>query len=159
MANWDFVFSYDARWEQWLAEQGYPHPPVLPCNRIPTTGDMKWALAAQGNLVLDYPAGKDRFYVYEQGAEGWTLCIDRFDWSDDNVTPDDFFKIRYWCELYFALLVTLCQRCGQLITYPDTGFTGIILDASCDPKAITLLYEEADKNDYDWERFFHKLYS
>ncbi|MCG8584594.1 MAG: hypothetical protein MI757_07780, partial [Pirellulales bacterium] len=91
MANWDFVFAYDERATDWLTEQGYPHPPVQSGNRLPTTGDVKWAVGSRATSIDDYP-----------------LIITDFDWDDDDASPDDAFKLRGDLVLELELLIRLC---------------------------------------------------
>lgn len=55
MPTWDYVIAYGIGW---LESECYPHPAFRHGNRLPTTGDLKWALAAtgiqpDGRLVID----------------------------------------------------------------------------------------------------------
>ena len=159
MANWDFVFAYDTRFEEWLTEQGYPHPPVRPGNHLSTTTDMKWALGEQTNLLVNYPAWRDRLYIYGLGMDGFVLCIDGFDWDDDTAVPDECFRIRYMSDLQCVLLVTLCQRCGQLYIYRDTGEPAVIFEPESDPSEIYEAYCAAEDAEDAWTQFFGKMYT
>lgn len=158
MANWDFVFAYDAGGAAWIEEMGYPCPSAVSGNRLPSTADMKWALEAQGNLVLDYPEGDNGFYVYEHGETGFTIVIRGFDWDKADTIPAGCFQIRWMCELQAAILITLCQRCGQLLLVADDGGPAVIFQADMDPKQVADLYSEAQSAPDDWAFFFNSLY-
>ncbi len=158
MANWDFMFAYDQRHAAWLEEMGYPCPPVLSGNRLPTTVDMKWALEAAGNLVLDYPEGDADFYVHEQGEAGFTIVIRGFNWDKAEAIPSGCFAVRWMCELQAALLVTLCRCCGQLFLVADHGGPAVIFQADMDPKQIATLYKEANLQEDSWTFFLNALY-
>lgn len=158
MANYDYVFAYDTRYEQWLTQQGYSHPAVQPANRLLATGDLKWALATYPSLTFD---GRFTFgrYIHEQGNDAYVLCIEGFDWNDDMAQPGECFKVRGDPLWEFTLLVKLCQRCGQLLLYPDTGSPAVILNATNDPEQIHTLWREAYTRDDGWLYLHQKLYS
>src|SRR4051794_20633106 len=48
VANWDIVLAYDEQASDWLASQGYGHPPVRPGNRLPTFAEVEEAAVALG---------------------------------------------------------------------------------------------------------------
>ena len=47
MANWHLV-AYDERATEWLASEGYQHPPARPGNRLPTLAEIEQAAQALG---------------------------------------------------------------------------------------------------------------
>ncbi len=122
MANWDFVLPYSLEAKVWFVQRDLCVPPVLPNNRAPTTADIKWALELHSDLSLIFPQFKDEFYVPEQENERLRICIRGFDWDNEHAIPENgCFSMRSQPESGFAVLVTLCQRCGQLLMWPDTG--------------------------------------
>lgn len=141
MANWDFVFAYDERAAGWLDEQGYPRPEVLSGNRLPTTADVKWAASRDSATPEEYP-----------------LLIDDFDWENNEFVPDDAFKLRGEFNLELEFLTKLCQRCGQLWVYMDTGEPAIVVDDSMSPIVIAETYRKAATMEDSWQYFHEHMY-
>ena len=158
MANWDFVSVYDDEAADWLREQGYPHPAVRPGNVMPTAAELKWALGAHEKLVFDYPPHGERLAAREEGRGGARFIIEGFDWKKENWTPGDYFVLRGRSAVAFSVLIKLCERCGQLYLYPDTGEPSIVLDASLDSETVSELHREASEREDGWEYFFEALY-
>lgn len=161
MANWDFVVPLDMEIANWLHDEGYPLLPVKAGNRLPTTGEMKAALEAQGNLVLDYPRVTNSFHVFEKGETGYTICIKGFDWDDNVAVPDVMFSIHGMCDLQATILTALSERCGQLVMIPDTGAPVVVFPTILDPHSLTELLWEAHehcKENNDWEFVAKILY-
>jgi hypothetical protein len=48
LANWHFVMPYDEAAADWLAANGYPHPPARPGNRLPTWAEVEQAVECFG---------------------------------------------------------------------------------------------------------------
>jgi hypothetical protein len=157
MSNFNLVFVYAQSDADWLEERGHPHPAVRPGNCMPTTADMKWALESFDDLVFDYPRGEEELTVDKEGGGG--MQIGGFDWDAPNTIPGDNFVIRGGREV-LQLLTKLCERCGQLYFYPDTGDPPIILDASLDPAAVYDLWREVCEGEPEdaWRIFFEEMY-
>ncbi len=66
MANWHFVVPYDRAAADWLASEGFPHPPARPGNRLPTWDEVEHAAQALG-IPSDAPL------VIELSADGESL--------------------------------------------------------------------------------------
>jgi hypothetical protein len=161
MANWDIVLPLDTEIADWLHNEGYPLLPIQPGNRLPSTYEMKSALAAQGNLILDYPSGSNSFYVYEKGADGFTLCIDGFDWDNDEAVPDRLFRIRWMCDLQASLLADLSTDCGQLTMIPESGAPVVVFPTILDAHSLTELLWKAHERWQEintWEFVCKALY-
>jgi hypothetical protein len=138
MANWDFVFAYDSRATDWLAEQGLPYPAVRPGNRLPCTSEVAAAWRRHDSDKL--------------------LLIDDFDWNDEAYVPEDAFKLRGDELVELAVLVELCVKCGQLWMYRDTGAPAIVVDASLDLERTMRLHMMVSSCDDSWERFYREMY-
>ena len=121
MSNFEIVMTYDDEYAEWLHQQGYPHPPVRPGNEMPTTADMKWALEAFDDLVFDYPAGEQELDVRVEGDATAGFDVRDFDWDESNTIPGDCFVVHGHTGTILSVLIKLCERCGQLLFYPDSG--------------------------------------
>jgi hypothetical protein len=160
MANWDFVIAYTPEAADWLTEQGLPRPDCAPGNRLPTTAEMQSALAAEGNLKLDYPAGEDDLYVFEEGVEGFALVISGFDWSQPESVPKDSFQVRWLCALELRLLLRLCEGgCGQLWLYSDSGAPLIVLQPGMEASAVLAAWEAAREAENTNRALGQRLYA
>lgn len=134
MANWHIVVPYDDRATDWLAEQGYPHPPARPGNRLPTGAEVEQAVRALG-LPPDVPLAID----FARNGESLT------------VRGDLLLELR--------VLHKLCERCGQLWVYPDCGSPAIVIDAVSSPEFIAEAWlTSLDAND-SWQAFHGRAYS
>lgn len=154
MANWTVIAPYSENDAAWLRKEGFPAPHVRDGNEMPSTADLKWALEAAEGLEFEYPSGEDEFHA-ESEAGG--LEISGFDWDDDPSTAGDHFMARGGDDL-LALLVRLCERCGQLYYCPDTGDPAIVLTATLDPQAVAELHAEACEQEDPWAYFFEQMY-
>lgn len=143
MANWDYVFVYTQEGADALAALGVAHPTVREGNRLPTTGEVRQAIAECGDLTAEIVG--DRLYLSEAGADGWSLCLDHFDWSDEANVPETHFRIRYQSLAQIKLLVLLCRRCGQLLVWPDTGDLPMVLEGTDDAATVFEQYEDASR--------------
>jgi hypothetical protein len=157
MANWDFVVVFDDGHAAWLRRHNYPHPAVRPGNQMPTTADMKWALQSFENLEFDYPPGERELWVKVE--ERTALVVQGFDWDENNTIPGDYFTVRGATDMILSVLIRLCERCGQLYLYPDSGDPAIVLEASLDPDEVRALYEEAGEAEDPWAHFFEHMYN
>jgi len=158
MANWHVISAYADNFAAWLRGQGLPHPAVRPGNQIPTTAEMKWALEADERLVFHYPTGDGELWArVEGGTRSAGLIISGFDWDADRWTPGDHFFIR-GSDVLFSVLIRLCQRCGQLYLYPDSGAPAIVLDARLKPKTVARLHREACQRPDPWPYFFERMH-
>ncbi|MGH7174495.1 MAG: hypothetical protein ACRELG_29870 [Gemmataceae bacterium] len=157
MANFDLISTYTDDDAAWLREQGYPCPIVQQDNEMPTTADMKWALEAEEGLSFDYPIRSSEDELYGVDEEGSGFRIRGFDWDEERSIPGDYFTV-YGTMTILSVLIRLCQRCGQLYVYPDSGAPAIILDASLDSGAVAELYAEAWEQQEAWAYFFEKMY-
>jgi len=155
MANFELVFAYGASDAAWLQEQGYPHPAVQQGNEMPTTADMKWALEAEEGFSFEYPQADEELSGEDEAGSGFS--ISGFDWDEDCTIPGDSFILR-GSGIILSVLIRLCERCGQLYLYPDSGAPAIVLDASLNPVAVAELYAEADDQEDAWAYFFQKMY-
>src|SRR4051794_32136473 len=93
VVNWHLVMAYDERATEWLASQGYQHPPARPGNRLPTLAEIGQAADALG-IGPDAP-----------------LLV-------DGVGVADSFTIRGDLVLELRLLRRLSEQAGQLWVYP-----------------------------------------
>jgi hypothetical protein len=155
MANFELVSAYKKEDAAWLREHGYPRPKARRGNKLPSTTDMKWALDGEVSLVFDYPDSDEE--LYGQVGSGSRFVIRGFDWNDDRPPPADHFVVR-GAELILPVLIKLCERCGQLYVYPDSGAPSIILDSSLDGTAVSELYAEANEQADPWAFFFTQMY-
>ncbi len=110
MANWHLVVAYDEGATDWLAAQGYRHPPARPGNRLPTEAEIAAAVRALG-------IGPDALLV--DGAGG-----------------ADSFRVRGDMVAELRLLRLLSERAGQVWAYPDCGSPAVVVDPATDPEAV-----------------------
>ena len=155
MANFDLVSVYKKEDANWLREQGYPRPKARKGNEMPSTADMKWALEAEDSLSFDYPSSDQELHGEDDGGSGFV--IRGFDWDDDRTIPGDHYIVRGTATI-LSVLIRLCERCGQLYVYPDSGDPSIVLDSSLDGKAVVELYVEAAEHPDPWTYFFSQMY-
>jgi hypothetical protein len=52
----------------------------------------------------------------------------------------------------------LCDGCGQLWVYPDTGSPEIVVEAATDPEAVAAMWEEAERAEDAWRSFHERMY-
>ena len=157
MANFDLVFPHATHYEQWLAEQGYPYPAMRQGNRLPTKGDVAWALASYPALEVEAKwSTDDMLTVVERGKTGSVLSIE---WNDYGTQPGrEFLTMRGEYLWEVTLLVKLCERCSQLVLYPDTGFPAVILDSGSDAHRVDTLWQEACCRPDSWSYLHELLY-
>jgi hypothetical protein len=139
MSNWDFVVAYDSQATDWLSSQGLPHPPVRSGNRLPSTAEVlsAWQHVDVQQLVL----------------------IDGYDWDDDNFVPNlAIFKLKGDRLVALRVLVVLCERCGQLWMYPDTGEPAIVVDSIVDPEQTLRVHAKAGAMENSWKIFYEQMY-
>lgn len=134
MANKDFVFAYDQRAADWLQEQGLPHPAARQVNRLPTEAEVAKALGAlrltpRSSLQVEFP-----------GA------------------VPNCFTIRGDLVLELRLLRLLCEACGQLWLYPDTGDPAIVVDSTLLPERTDAEYQRALAAEDSWGAFHGSVY-
>jgi hypothetical protein len=55
-------------------------------------------------------------------------------------------------------LIKLCERCGQLLFYPDSGEPPVVLDAWMDAEKLNELYDELGAVPDGWHEFFERAY-
>jgi hypothetical protein len=137
MANWHFVFAYDRRATDWLAEQGYPHPLARPGNRLPTHEEVLQAWTALG-LPTNAP-----------------LLVEG---TDEYDSEEDCFQVRGDLVLELKLLRCLCENCGQLWVYPDCGSPAIVVDATMSPERIAAAWLETTAGEDSWAAFHDRVY-
>jgi hypothetical protein len=158
MANFDLVISYTEEVAADFGERGLPHPPVAAGNEMPSTSDLLRALNALENVEFDVPdRGEDDLYV-QDAERDHGIRIRGFDWEDRRTTPGDSFAIYGRGPLSFALVIKLCERCGQLVLYPDSGDPPVVCDAAWDAEAVHELYREAVQEEDSWRFFFEQAY-
>lgn len=138
MANWDFVFPYDLRAAEWLAEQALPHPDVIPGNHLPSTAEVvvAWRLF-----------DKDK-----------SLLIENFNWEDPASVPTDAFRVRGDRFKALQVLAKVSERCGQLWLYPDTGEPAIVVDALTNAREAATTHAEAATMPDSWKYFYATMY-
>ena len=158
MSNFDLVFVYAPDHAEEFRERGLPHPEVRPDNEMPTTNDLLWAVGTFKNLSYDrLPRSEDgELTIHDEKTDCW-FSVEGFDWEKRNYIPGDYFTLRGRGYAAFALLIRLCERCGQLVLYPDTGEAPIVFDATLDAETVDELHTEA-QNDDDWGPFFEQMY-
>ena len=138
MSNWDFVTAYDSQATDWLAEQRLPFPAVRPGNRLPSTLEITTAWRKYDHDML--------------------ILIDNFRWNDDHYIPETYFKMKGDWRVELNVLTDVCNKCGQLWMYPDTGAPAIVIDAMLDVERTLGLYERYYWADDGWERFYAEMY-
>jgi hypothetical protein len=67
-----------------------------------------------------------------------------------------YIALRYSRDWEIAIAAKLCQRCGQLVIYPDSGASAIILDENSDIEHYVYVWKQSWKQDDDW-RYVHEL--
>lgn len=139
MPTWHYVIEYGQQVWDWLESECYPHPALREGNRLPSTGDLKWALEATENppvasLIID----------------------DTFDWNDDAFIPK---SVRMRGELLaeLQLLIKLSERCGPLLLY-EAGLP-VVTEAAQDALVVSKLNEELAWVEDGERRFFRKMYA
>ena len=128
MANWHLVVAYDERATEWLAAEGYRHPPARPGNRLPTRDEIEEAARALG-IGPDAPLR----------VEG--------------VGVADSFTVRGDLVLELRLLRRLSERSGQLWVYPDSGSPAIVVDPTTDPEAVAAAWLQSQAAEDPWAAF------
>jgi hypothetical protein len=139
MGNWNYVFPLNREAVDWLDEEGFPHPPLVSGNRMPTTREINDAFVSLGETP-DH------------------LQID-LDFEHPDHVPNECFKIRGDIVAKLKLLHYLARSCGQLWLYPDTGEIAVIMDYSMDPDAVARTWLEASERDHDWRYFYQHVYA
>ena len=137
MANWDFIYAFNSEAADWLDGENLPHP-TPSTSLMPTT-----------NQIVN---------AWRQFDDTQSVLIDGFDWDSPNDTPDDGFKMRGDLTIELEILKSICQSCGQLWLYPDTGTPAIIVDATIDPVRVTEFHKECNQFEDSWERFYRGQY-
>jgi hypothetical protein len=155
MANKRHIIPYSAEYEQWLAKQGYPHPPRHRDIREPITEDILWALT-------QFPTLTTKIYgpyleLYSKQGES-LLLIEGPDWSDPASKPQ-YLVMRGLPEWEIRFVTILCQRCRQLAIYPDSGAAGIILDPTIDCAYYTDVWTRSYQQDDAWKFVHETLYA
>jgi hypothetical protein len=140
MGNWDFILPYNKEASDWLEEQGLPHPPVLPGNRLPTPEEIKEALEAL-NI----------------SAANCSVLIDYFT-SEVDGKARECFQMRGNQVQKLQIIVKLCERCGQFWMCADSGAPAIVIDASLDPIQVAAIYAEVAFYEQGWEQFHARMY-
>jgi len=155
MANFDLVFVYDKRFAAYFEERGLPHPKVGAKNEMPNANDLLWAIDALEFADYDrIPYSDDDELLVDHIDDGYGIRIAGFDWANRHYVPGDDFAIYGRGPLSLAILIKLCERCGQLLVYPDTGEPPIVLDATMDADAIYTLHSQGNS----WKEFFEAMY-
>lgn len=126
MGNWDLIITYDKQATDWLAAEGYSHPPARPGNRLPTTAEIEAAAATlQGQL--------DGILV----DTGVSNCL----------------RIRGNLAQELKLLRLLSKTAGQLWLYPDCGSPAIVVDHDIDPESVAATWLRALAAPDSWAAF------
>ena len=110
---------------------------------------------AEEEFSFDYPREEQQLYGTDASGNGF--AIEGFDWDADRTIPGDFFTV-YGSEVILSVLIRLCERCGQLYLYPDSGAPAIVLDASLEAGAVAELYAETYEMKDAWSYFFENMY-
>ena len=129
MANWHFVFPYGQDAADWLASEGYPHPPVRPGNRLPT-----WAEVERAVRILRLPP--DAPLVIKPSADGESLLM----------RGDMLLELR--------VVRWLSEFCGQQWVYPDCGSPAIVIDASSSPEPLARAWLASLIAEDSWRSFY-----
>jgi hypothetical protein len=138
MANWDFITEFNSEASDWLEQQNLPHPSVSN-SKMPTTQQIlsAWKLYDERDSVL----------------------IDGFRWDAPDYVPADGFKMRGDRRIELQILRTICEHCGRLWLYPDTGEPAIIVDEATDPEQVSRFHAECGRLEDSWERFYRGQYA
>jgi hypothetical protein len=158
VANFDLVLTYTEDVAAEFRNNGLPHPPVAAGNEMPSTNDLLWALESLDNADYDVPERGEGDLDVSDTQGRHRFRIGGFDWEDRRTTPGDSFVIYGRGPLSFALLIKLCERCGQLVLYPDSGDPAVVFDAEWDVQAVYELYCEAVREEDSWRFFFEQAY-
>ncbi len=127
MANWHLVTAYDERAAEWLAVQGYRHPPARPGNRLPTPAEIEEAARALG-------IGPDALLVNGVGVA-------------------DSFTVRGDLVAELRLVRRLTERAGQLWVYPDCGSPAVVVDPTTDAEAVAAAWLRSLDSPDPWAAF------
>ena len=154
MGNKEHVFVYNAEYEQWLRQRGYPCPSARSTNRMPTTHDVLWAIAQFPAITTHIY----RPYLDVRSAQNETmLTIIGSDWEDHQAVAP-YIALRGFRDWEIAFVAALCERCGQLGIYPDSGAAAIILDANIDREYYTNVWKQSYTQEDDWRYVHETLY-
>jgi hypothetical protein len=155
MANFDLVFVYDKKGAAEFEERGLPHPKVGAKNEMPNANDLLWAIDSLEFADYDrIPYSDNDELLVDHIDAGYGIRIAGFDWANRHYVPGEDFAIYGHRLLSLAILIKLCERCGQLLVYPDTGEPPIVLDATMNADAVDTLHSQSES----WEEFFEAMY-
>jgi hypothetical protein len=129
VANWHFVFPYDEAAADWLAGEGFPHPPARPGNRLPTWTEVEDAAKAVG-IPPDAPL------AIELSTDGESL------------------KMRGEVLLELRVLRRVSELCGQLWVYPDCGSPALVIDSSSSPEPLAAAWLASLSAEDSWRAFY-----
>jgi hypothetical protein len=155
MANFDLVLVYNEKASAEFEDRGLSHPKVGSGNEMPDANDLIWAIDALEFADYDcIPYSEDGELIVDHLKAGYGIRIEGFHWERRNYAPGDNFVIYGRGSLSLAILIKLCERCGQLLLWPDTGEPAIVLDATMDADAVSELHSKSDS----WDEFFEAMY-
>jgi hypothetical protein len=160
VANFDMVFVYDRKVAADLNKRKLVHPGVRRGNRMPTTGDLRWAVDALDNATYDVsPRPDDDEWSVQEANEEYWIRIGGFDWAKPTSIPGESFVIYGGTSrLGIAIVIKLAERCGQLVIWPDSGDPPIIVDGDDDATIVADCYHEFLEQSDEWETYFERMY-
>jgi hypothetical protein len=157
VSNKRFVMPYAHDYSAWLQANGYSCPVVKAGNRLPRPAEILVVLGEIPHRALE--VWGPYLFVSVQGWEGYWLTLEappQGSWADESWESDGFFTIKGGVESELGVGIALAGRCGQLVIYPDSGATAIIVDADDDASEVVRLLARAEAEPDDWFAF-HRL--
>ncbi len=146
--------------QSWLTSTSYSFTTRDPRRTSRSAGcrnanDLLWAIDSLEFADYDrIPSSEDDELLVDHVEDGYGIRIAGFDWVNRHYVPGDHFAIYGRSPLSLAILIKLCERCGQLLVYPDTGEPPIVLDATMDADGVYTLHSESES----WEECFEEMY-
>jgi hypothetical protein len=126
---------------------------------MPTFAEIRWAIAQHPSWVEDdrWLPGSLEVREIRDEPNSFRLMIEGqgVDWIDHTY---ESFHMRGDLAWELELVRTLCQLCGQLYVYFDSGDPPIILDSASDVLRINAVWHEVVGNKDSWERFSRRAF-
>lgn len=159
MANHDFIVPYSSEFENWLRDAGCDVPISRPGSRYPGKQEVLDAVQSQGlefvdegetiyvTPPLDAPSAVEqmtrtvKFIEFDAGQSiespdrpplSYLVLINCIAWEKLNVEDKTFVTMRGNFPIELFLVHELTGDCGQLVLYPDTGSTPVIVEPDSD---------------------------
>ncbi|MGE5195680.1 MAG: hypothetical protein ACM3U2_24575 [Deltaproteobacteria bacterium] len=160
VANYDFVFPYDARMETSLRQEQYPHPVPSPRNRFPTKQEVIDAIARSGVLRVEEEEADEFFAVWKSsrvGGEYATRISCCPDWNRLGKRDTDSITMHGDFRAELILVEIPSHKCGQLVLHPDTGCPAVIVEPGMDVERVAALWDDAVEQRDSWAYFYARM--